>query len=49
MNNSTLVELFNEGIYDTKLATDLSENGIITVCRNGKVIEVRGEDNAKCN
>ncbi|MEF9966878.1 MAG: hypothetical protein RR766_00075 [Longicatena sp.] len=44
MENKALVELFNEGVYDTKLATDLSQNGIITVCRGGKVIEVRSED-----
>lgn len=43
MNNSTLVELFNEGIYDTKLASDLAENGVITICRNSKVIQVHGE------
>lgn len=44
MNNNTLVELFNEGIYDTKLASDLAENGVITICRNGKVVHVHGEE-----
>ncbi|MFV0551482.1 MAG: hypothetical protein ACK5L6_06120 [Anaerorhabdus sp.] len=44
MKNEALVELFNEGIYDTKLAMDLSQNGVITVCRNGKAIEVMREE-----